>query len=776
MKMKLLLVVGLLAGSLSLSLFSTNPTYATDNSHSNSIFTNLPAHLFIFSTHEPGHFGDTAGGEAGGEAGETQTTTSCAVEGIGWIICPVVKEVSKVVDSAYGIVSHLLTVAPLLTTGEQAHVYQAWTIMRNFANVAFVIAFLIIIFSQLTSVGLNNYGIKKMLPRLIVAAILVNASFWICAIAVDVSNILGSSINGVFQGITVGEGTERESTAGMPTKENSSQIGGREGWEGLTIAILAGGIGALHVGLSALLPALLAAAIAIITVFIILSLRQALIVLLVIVSPLAFVAYLLPNTESMFKKWYGLFKTLLLMYPIISMIFGASALASAIVLTTPQTPENEIYYIAIQIMGALMAIIPLALTPILMKTAGGLLGKVGAFVNNPNKGPFDRMRKGAEGIRKRQEGRRAIRELNGGPTMGFGKYKRAAKRERIEAGIDSEKKRASNKYIADQVMNNSAFANKAAGGLNIGGPSASGEAIERALAGAKFVVQQAEIEEVKAESAKVEHMDASQLMQDIFKHDDEGEMLRDSNNRPIRNTNSSDARVSAAIERLVNVGDVEHIEAVANEFGTDKQGDDIGVINRVLAESLSKNGPEFLKASDIDNIKRGTMATTKDKLDANGNKILGADNKPVQEAVANAFQHVTQTNLEAGVMSQEKMVSATNNTLNYANTVATPAGRQRLTDTANELMASEVLRGKIKHNATQIETIAGQQPTTVHTTNNQNVTINNTGNPNTGRTTPPSTAGYTQQGGLFIPHGTQLPSQQQSQQPPQGPPRTPPRP
>ncbi|MCZ6324111.1 hypothetical protein O5165_25825, partial [Escherichia coli] len=42
--------------------------------------------------------------------------------------------------------------------------------------------------------GLNNYSIKKMLPRLIVAAILVNLSYYICAIAVDISNILGHSL------------------------------------------------------------------------------------------------------------------------------------------------------------------------------------------------------------------------------------------------------------------------------------------------------------------------------------------------------------------------------------------------------------------------------------------------------------------------------------------------------------------------------------------------------------------------------------------------------
>ena len=70
--------------------------------------------------------------------------------------------------------------------------------MRDFANIIFIIGFLIIVFSQLTSFGVSNYGIKRLLPKIIIAAILVNVSFYICAIAVDLSNILGNSLRGIL--------------------------------------------------------------------------------------------------------------------------------------------------------------------------------------------------------------------------------------------------------------------------------------------------------------------------------------------------------------------------------------------------------------------------------------------------------------------------------------------------------------------------------------------------------------------------------------------------
>lgn len=341
--------------------------------------------------------------------GEGEGDSSCQVKGIGWIVCPALTFAAGLVDAAYGFVSSLLDVQPLLTTGQTKPVYDAWKMMRNIANICFVIAFLIIIFSQLTSFGVNNYGIKKLLPRIIVAAILVNVSYWICAIAIDVSNILGTSLKGLL---------DASSDAIYTPDQQGGIFSGNNPWMNATAVILAGGI-SLYIGLSAFLPAIIAALLAIVTVFIVLTLRQALIILLVVIAPLAFVALLLPNTESWFKKWRALFQTLLLMYPIIAVIFGASAFASRIVMES----SDEI---AIQVMGAAISIIPLAITPIVMKTAGGLLNRFGGMVNNPNRGPFDRMRKGANAVRENRKNAMQANRLT--PLEGKNRFSRAWRR------------------------------------------------------------------------------------------------------------------------------------------------------------------------------------------------------------------------------------------------------------------------------------------------------------------------------------------------------------
>jgi len=112
----------------------------------------------------------TAAGDKAEEAATptpttAEPTTSCGVEGIGWLVCPVMNFLGSVADNAFSFLSEtfLETKSDVLSNSA---IRAAWSTMRNIANVAFVIAFLIIIFSQLTGQGVTNYGVKKMLPRL----------------------------------------------------------------------------------------------------------------------------------------------------------------------------------------------------------------------------------------------------------------------------------------------------------------------------------------------------------------------------------------------------------------------------------------------------------------------------------------------------------------------------------------------------------------------------------------------------------------------------------
>ena len=323
---------------------------------------------------------------------ENSTSTSCDVQGIGWIICPVSNWLADGIDYMYSALQEFLKTKPLETTNQNSGIYLAWVIMRNISNVAFIVAFLVIIYSQLTSVGISNYGVKKMLPRLIIAAVLVNLSFTICAILLDLSNIAGYAFQDAFMGIKNTISTVGENTSTWTWSELIVMILSNGALAGGVVATVAMGAELLPLALSALVGI----GLVLLLVLLIMAARQALIVILIIISPLAFVCYLLPGTEKWFKKWRDLFFTMLVFFPAFAVIFGGAQLAGIIIIQNATGANGGI----MQILGMAVQVIPLALTPIVLKLSGGVLGKFAGFVNDKNKGLYDRTKNYAKDRRE----------------------------------------------------------------------------------------------------------------------------------------------------------------------------------------------------------------------------------------------------------------------------------------------------------------------------------------------------------------------------------------
>ena len=325
---------------------------------------------------------------------ENSTSTSCDVQGIGWIICPVSNWLADGIDYMYSALQEFLKTKPLETTNQNSGIYLAWVIMRNISNVAFIVAFLVIIYSQLTSVGISNYGVKKMLPRLVIAAVLVNLSFTFCAVLLDLSNIAGYAFQDAFMGIKNTISTVGENTSTWTWSEVISTA--------LSNGALAVGAGyAVSLALTTeilpmLVPAATLAGLTLLFILLIMAARQALIIILIIVSPLAFVCYLLPGTEKWFKKWRDLFFTMLVFFPAFAVVFGGAQLAGILIIQNASGSNGAIMHV----LGMLVQIIPLAITPLIMKFSGGVLGKFAGIVNDKNKGLYDRSKNWAKDRRE----------------------------------------------------------------------------------------------------------------------------------------------------------------------------------------------------------------------------------------------------------------------------------------------------------------------------------------------------------------------------------------
>lgn len=321
---------------------------------------------------------------------------------MGWLFCPLSNVLASSIDWIYGEITKLMRVAPLDTNDPKSGARVTWEIMRTFANLAFIIAFLIIIYSQITSVGISNYGIKRLVPRVVVAAVMVNLSFIICAFVIDLSNMLGVALqdmmmevrkevlaNGSFKDIPLTWGD----IVTVVSAGGGAAVGGRS---------LAGASGlVLSSALPWLLVVLVAVILTLVAVFIILAARQALIILLIVVSPLAFVCYLLPGTEKWFDKWKDSLLVMAIFFPAFSLVFGGAQLASMVILQNPSSLMMVVLGLAIQVA-------PLAIAPLVLKLSGGVLGKFAGMVNDKNRGLLDRTRNFARDWSKQIASKRSL--------------------------------------------------------------------------------------------------------------------------------------------------------------------------------------------------------------------------------------------------------------------------------------------------------------------------------------------------------------------------------
>ena len=321
--------------------------------------------------------GDNASEEEDGAKGEMSACFQNA-GALGWMICPLMYTLRDAVQGIFNeFVEPLIRVDKSIVTNlaqnnDSSAMYKAWSLFRNMANIIFVIALLFVIFSQVTGFGIDNYGIKRLLPKLIVTAIIVNFSYFICGIVVDLSNLIGNSVRDIFENasrdptFTAGTGSDGLGALGVATGVATGVAAAVTSVVALVTAGAALSAAATSGGLLALiLPVLGLAASAFMAGFfalLMLGARQAIIIIMIVTSPIAFVLYALPNTNALFKKWVSLFRGLLLLYPIYCFMVGGGFMAAKLIV-------KDSTGVFIQLIAGFISIAPYFAVPSMTRNA-----------------------------------------------------------------------------------------------------------------------------------------------------------------------------------------------------------------------------------------------------------------------------------------------------------------------------------------------------------------------------------------------------------------------
>ena len=302
--------------------------------------------------------------------GEEENKGECGtkLDAIGYFVCPLLEKLVDFADGTWGLFEYLLQTDPL--PSEEGPLQSAWNGLRDVANAILAIIFLAIIISQVSNVGISNYGVKKMLPRLIIAAITINMSYFLMQVIVDVANILGANLYHFISDLApavdpkdVGWGTIITDIIAGGITIGGGLLAGKAAWSA------AAGMDA-KVGLLLLLVFIIPAILGLIAGLMALVFRAGIIPVLAISSPIAIAAWVLPNTQKLFEKWKSTFLGMVFLYPLASMYCGGLKFVALIILSS-KNDANEVLF---RMMAVTMLLLGTGFVAVLAIKSNSIMG------------------------------------------------------------------------------------------------------------------------------------------------------------------------------------------------------------------------------------------------------------------------------------------------------------------------------------------------------------------------------------------------------------------
>ncbi|MEK7552422.1 MAG: hypothetical protein AAB534_03340 [Patescibacteria group bacterium] len=230
---------------------------------------------------------------------------------------------------SYTIVDMSMNLRSLLQEG--GGIYQAWTTLRDLANILFI--FIILYIAIGTILRLDSINTKKLLVHVVIIALLLNFSLFFTKVIIDASNIVATSFHNAI--VISGGGTGISDAFVKPMNMTSFyNADGASAFllkakDSLAMVFLAGFASILF----------LITAFVFFASSIMLISRYVILIFLMILSPLAFIAMALPKDEYS-KKWWNALIDQALFAPVFLALLWIALMLSRSALTTISSEQN----------------------------------------------------------------------------------------------------------------------------------------------------------------------------------------------------------------------------------------------------------------------------------------------------------------------------------------------------------------------------------------------------------------------------------------------------
>ncbi len=314
-----------------------------------------------------------------------------------WIGCPFLRGIDGALNWIQSNVEKVLTTDP--SQFEDANVRSAWVAFRNISSILLIIVMLTMVIS--TALGftfVDAYTIKKVLPRLVIAAIAIQLSWALTTFSITVINAIGQGMFGLMLA----------PFGGAEATDLPSLVMNSPGGQGFfnTLLLASVGAGAVALGFLGLLSLAFTTFLAVIIGFFVLVIRNMVIIICIIMAPIAIVSWITPGSNKVWNLWWDSFSRALLMFPLIMILFASGRILAWTTIQGDANgdaqvigPESLAFIgdgIGLFIIVAAYTI-PYFLIPFTLRFAGGLVATLGGFANDRSKGIFDRNKKFRQG-------------------------------------------------------------------------------------------------------------------------------------------------------------------------------------------------------------------------------------------------------------------------------------------------------------------------------------------------------------------------------------------
>lgn len=326
-------------------------------------------------------------------ADKKESGCSQALTPFGWILCPITYFADDIVNWYQGVVKSILYISPSVLTN--SGLKQVWRIFSNLASAMIVLIALVMIAGQIFNLEIfSAYTVKKVLPRLVIGAILIQLSWFLCATLIQLTNAVGSGIYWLllspFKYGTDGNSSFITFEQVISSGAGNTNVDGSDILANAVGLVGAGGVAAVGIASGAwimLIVAAIGVLISLIVALVTLMLRAMFVVILLVLAPVAIAAWILPGTQRFWDMWWKMFSKLLMMFPLIMLLFAGGVMAATVLKAASGASPTNVAGAGVLLNFAVLVayFAPIFMISMTYKFAGGAFASIGALGNKLGK-------------------------------------------------------------------------------------------------------------------------------------------------------------------------------------------------------------------------------------------------------------------------------------------------------------------------------------------------------------------------------------------------------